>query len=100
MGAPAVRNLDIKVTFIPQPSQDFVDSLTAKGMSEHATRGVLQLWQEIDAGRDLQANPTFAHILGHRPTTAEQWTRDHACCFHGSPDATCGHPRPPYDHMF
>ncbi|GIH10814.1 NAD(P)-dependent oxidoreductase [Rhizocola hellebori] len=87
------------VTFRRQPAEDFVQGLVRKGMSEHAARGVLQLWDEVNAGNDLPPNPAFAGILGREPETAQEWITSHACCFGGPGAALCTHPKPPQHHM-
>jgi uncharacterized protein YbjT (DUF2867 family) len=94
------RALGKEVTFVPQPVSAFVAGLVSKGMSEHAARGVAQLWEEIAAGNDIKPNGVFSDILGHDPETAQEWISAHACCFGGPGASACTHPKPPATHMF
>ena len=75
--------------------------LQSKGMSKNAANAVLELWKKVDDGLDVKPSHALERLLGHPTTAAQQWTRDHACCFAAYVDgATCRHPTPPHDHMF
>lgn len=88
------------VRFEAQAGEDFVKGLVGKGMSDHAARAVLELWELVDSHADVAPTTTFQDLLGRPPTTAAQWTADHACCFRTESTLHCPHPKPPRDHMF
>ncbi len=94
------RAVGATVNFRQCASADFVSTLRRKGMSEHAARAVLQLWNLIDAGAEPMPTDSLRASLGRAPTTAAQWAVDHSCCF--TPDLweKCSHPKPPRDHMY
>lgn len=87
------------VAFERQPDGEFVRGLVEHGMTERSALGVLELWHEINAGRDLPANAHFAEILGRAPESAEQWITAHRCCF-AAGAARCRHPQPPPEHAY
>lgn len=89
-----------KVQFRSQARSTFVERLIEKGMNEHAAVAVLELWDLVDRGRDPQPTSTFAELLGRTPTSVSGWCAEHACCFTTGTWSTCGHPKPPVDHMF
>jgi NAD(P)H dehydrogenase (quinone) len=88
------------IAFRSQSGADFVRGLESKGMSAHAARAVLELWERIDADGDVKPTSTFAELLGRAPTSAASWTTEHACCFGKADAGPCTHPTPPREHMF
>jgi uncharacterized protein YbjT (DUF2867 family) len=100
LAALLTESLGTEISFRRQPGGEFVNGLVDKGMSEHASQAVLGLWQEIERFGDITPNDTFAGILGRQPTSAAEWTKEHACCFGSAEAGPCWHPKPPKDHMF
>jgi uncharacterized protein YbjT (DUF2867 family) len=93
------RTLGRKIRFVQIPEDQFIEGLLKDGgsaASRHAAERVLELWNEIDAGRDLRPTDTFAKILGRTPMTAAEWVEEHACCF--TEGRQCEHPQPPRKH--
>jgi uncharacterized protein YbjT (DUF2867 family) len=88
-----------RVRFRRISGDEFVAGLVSRGMSEHASTAVLELWQLIDRGLEPTPTDALRRRLGRSPLTALEWTLEHRCCFRpgGWPD--CRHPKPPRAHM-
>jgi len=87
------------ITFETCSDQIFLDSLMHDGGSASAigaARGILELWREIDAGRDMVPTGHLKQLLGRAPMSLERWVQEHACCF--TANALCNHPQPPPTH--
>jgi uncharacterized protein YbjT (DUF2867 family) len=88
------------ITFHSQSGSDFIRGLESKGMSTHAAKAVLELWERVAEAGDVTPTDTFAELLGRTPTSAARWTDEHACCFGKAAAGPCTHPTPPREHMF
>lgn len=85
-----------KIEFVQVTKKQFLEKLIKDGgsaSSKHAALGILDLWKEIDAGRDLKPTKLFSKLLGKKPMTIEEWVKEHICCFTES--QVCYHPQPP-----
>jgi uncharacterized protein YbjT (DUF2867 family) len=88
------ETLGREVRFVPITGDEHVAALADHGsLGEHAARAVLELWEAIDRGEDMQPNADLARALGRAPESVGEWIAAHACCF--SRDPACPHPQPP-----
>ncbi|HSR25198.1 MAG TPA: hypothetical protein VLW53_16705, partial [Candidatus Eisenbacteria bacterium] len=83
-----------EIRFVPITGDEHVAALVDHGsLGEHAGRAVLQLWEAIDRGEDMEPNDDLDTALGRPPETVSEWITSHACCFRRDP--SCRHPQPP-----
>jgi uncharacterized protein YbjT (DUF2867 family) len=87
--------LDRNIKFVQIKNEEFLETLLKDGgsaSSKKAAKSILELWKEIDNGRDIPSTDIFAKLIGKKPMTADVWIKEHVCCF--TPQQLCDHPQP------
>jgi uncharacterized protein YbjT (DUF2867 family) len=75
------RVLGRKITYLDSPPAEFKKALLGFGLDEPYAESILDLYRYYQTGAAAAVTPDVEHVTGKKPTSFEQFVRDHAGAF-------------------